>query len=346
MRSPTSILSTNALLGAQAKAYIHCFHPKFLPTITAPCDISGYDEGYCFLDFIREEYHALARIEFRNIATKSHLRLVFENHPEWYYNDERHFTMQLDRPTGFPKNHFLAHISISKQSDSALTAIEIIDNAPMWTIFGQGVNDPTNTTSTPAALVQTSAPPSTMSLTAGPFNPTPTLKFIAEFTPRTTMTFSLTNNPSLRTMLLLFESARLVNLEMDVFLDTGKQLKLEIAVSTSSSKVDRLTQQPIYTRVGGSDLGPVERHWIMPEAGFGKELRAATLGNPPPHLHFKLSGGSGDEILATVRIYLTLALAGSGVVPPINLTTHQIPVVQTQASLNPTHDAPLMINTQ
>jgi hypothetical protein len=69
----------------------------------------------------------------------------------------------------------------------------------------------------------------------------------------------------------------------------------------------------------------------MPESGFGTEIRATPLGNPPPHFHFKLTGGSGTDTVAYARIYITIALSGSGVIPPINITTHQIPVPETQA---------------
>ena len=319
------ILSRSATLSLQAR-YPGVF--ERLPP--SKIDLQGVDEGFCYLDLIRPEYHAKARKLLDICPSRAALEHLSEIN-DWLHDTTVTFTMKVSRPPGFPKLHYLLHVQRVNQGISALTAAEIIQTAPPFSLFGLDPAQATAAAATLPAVSQPFTPASQMYVNAGSYPTNPTLKFVAEFKPRSKLTFSPTANASLRAMLLLFESARIQKVQIDFFLDTGKNYRLDLAVDTSSTAPPTYFSAPVHTRVGGSDLGPVERSWTMPEAGFGTEIRATPLGNPPPHFHFYMHGGSGSDIVAYARIYMTISLAGSGVIPPINITTHQIPVPETQA---------------
>jgi len=289
---------------------------------------SGILEGFCYLTLVEDSHRDAARVQLQAFPTRAALTLFFEKDPD--AKSRGFFSCKFTRPPGLGKFHTVVHVEPTAQHQSALTVEEILAIVPPFSVFGL---DPTQVSSAavPMAPAAPPTPDTGMYLTASGFPSRPQIKLFAKLTNDEHVVFSPTTNSTLRTMLLMFESARIEEVSMDFFVAHGKSNHVMLAVSTNSSTPSEFFAEPIFTRVGGSDLGPVERSWVLPPNSFGKEIRAASLGNPPPHFHFKAKGSS--SFVAVVRVYLTLSLAGFGVIPAIDIGNSRIPVPATLASI-------------
>jgi hypothetical protein len=79
---------------------------------------------------------------------------------------------------------------------------------------------------------------------------------------------------------------------------------------------------PIYFIVGGSDSSTTHSRYSLPDTHpFGRELKAATLGNPCPAVTFHLGGADADSPArgAFLRGTVRVRCAGPGIFPPVRL---------------------------
>jgi len=290
-------------------------------------------DGTCYSVLFTDEHQTQLLHTLGNTPSQAFTRSFAEKHRDWV-DVGGHYIVKIQRPTGYRTNHFLLHVERSNQHESAMTAWEVFDVAPPNSWFGL---DTSALPGTQAVTAAARTAPSGMYINPVGYPTQPTFTLLLRLRSGSKQSLDLTTNDVLNTALMLFESARIQAIHMDIFLDTGKTILLHMAVTTSRAPPDDLSFAPIYVRAGGNDMQPVEKTWDMPENAFGQEIRALNLGNPPPQFHFKLSGGSGTGYIATIRMQITLLLGGYGILPAIDCTDTKLP---TPATLGATQILP------
>lgn len=118
-----------------------------------------------------------------------------------------------------------------------------------------------------------------------------------------------------------FESAELVGLSVALTIVGGEKVVVAVGVSTTSSAVtslDTMLALPMCTMFSGSQVGQATGEFSLPpDHGFGREVKAVSVGNPDPVLHILLD--AEEPAVVMVRGYVELRLTGHGVPAPLSL---------------------------
>jgi hypothetical protein len=84
--------------------------------------------SYCYLILFVSGKENTVRNLLGRLPRRAALENLADLHPDWLSAD--HFTLAFSRPPGLQKGHVVAHVSLSNQHKSALTAKEVIDLLP------------------------------------------------------------------------------------------------------------------------------------------------------------------------------------------------------------------------
>lgn len=297
--------------------------------------------AYCYALLINEKHRAAIVNKWPPFVTRSTIEYLLTHHPE-YANTSAFYKMTLSRPPGLKKGETLLHISITEQRESAMTYDEVLRHAPYGSIFGLDVSQPS--VQTPDAPTQQTGPTETMFLRAPSAPDTVTLLLLVELASNKKYTFSPTLNEQLALVFLIYESVHLLDYYLDVELDQGKAHKFHFAVTTTQKDPQRYRSAPIYHSLYGSDLSGTKARITESSANFGKEIKAPALGNPPPHFHFHMQGGTSSDEILVVRMFATFKYAGRGVIPAINLTQKLLTLPQSLGHVSGITSAPTDIS--
>jgi len=155
--------------------------------------------------------------------------------------------------------------------------------------------------------------------------------------------WNVLGTPALALMLGIYESVRLESAEFNATLSTGVDTSLWIAATENTvtlSGTDQWLAAPINTTICGASTGVVRGKFTLPpDHQFGKEIRAATVGNHGPSFHFNHQGAAGSSSRITGSI--TVTVAGMAVIGHVNIG----PVAKGKSILQPVSDTVGRFNT-
>lgn len=148
--------------------------------------------------------------------------------------------------------------------------------------------------------------------------------------------WNVLGTPALALMLGIYESVRLESAEFSATLSTGIDTCLWVAATENTvtlSGTDQWLAAPINTTICGASTGVVRGKFTLPpNHQFGKEIRAATVGNHGPSFHFNHQGAAGSSSRITGSI--TVTVAGLAVIGHVNIG----PVAKGKSVLQPVSD--------
>jgi len=119
----------------------------------------------------------------------------------------------------------------------------------------------------------------------------------------------------------IYESVRLESVDLTAILSTGTDVALWMAATENNvtlTGTDQWLAAPLNTTICGASTGVVRGSFSLPVGHqFGKEIRAATVGNHGPAFHFNHQGpaGSSSRITGTV----TVIVSGLAVIGHVNI---------------------------
>lgn len=123
------------------------------------------------------------------------------------------------------------------------------------------------------------------------------------------------------TLISVFESVHFVSLSFSVEI-TGQAGRLWFSATTSDATpaTDRAwLGSPVFQRFAGNAHGDTFAEYVFPSTHpFGREVKAAVLGNAPPRFYFRFDGESGDS--CSVRGKLVVRGGGRGIIDATTIT--------------------------
>lgn len=309
------------IINANPVGYLRQFLASVYPRtqLHANSDLENVLETHCYLVMYQPSVRAAMAEKYGIAVSAGELYASFVAQSSNFRQSAR---FSLSRPI---RDSMFAHVI---EDPEGQPPYDLLSKLPAATVLG-GDPNPTN----PGLLpTDPPVPESTMMVQAGPRPVNPTFIFTLALKGSESFTFDFATNSHLRAALMLFESVRLERVAATFYINTGKNNSIEMGMSTESATPDDLMDCPVHVQANGFDLGNQVVEWVMRPNSFGKEIKAMPLGNLPPKMYFKASGTTTEQT-GRVRIHLTVALSGVGLIKPVPLNSKSFKLPASASSL-------------
>jgi len=173
-------------------------------------------------------------------------------------------------------------------------------------------------------VADSTAPATTMYITPSDSSRLVTYPFYATLSMNSpTIHLSMKTDFGKSTMFALFESVRLLDLEFTIYLNAGVTKSVLYAIVATETEPSDYMNAPIMGITPGAAYGSSVVTVALPKPhSFGAELKAIALGNPPPSVFVKYTGGAPSDKANDVLIrgHVKLIASGHGIISAKRIT--------------------------
>jgi len=295
--------------------------------------------GWCYLALLDVECHqqAIQTLGF-NPVFEDFVRFASRGDGRWS-EDTFALTQVIQDNSDQGCSSIQAHV---EPVAGGLSVFDVVQRLPLRARLGMATSE-LESLLTMQTEAQSADSPSVFDVKPKIAGTSMTFGVYAKLSPETSsFSWNLLGTPALALMFGIYESVRLESADFVATVSTGVDTSLWIAATENTvtlSGTDQWLAAPLNITICGASTGVVRGKFSLPRNHqFGKELRAATVGNHGPSFHFNHQGAAGSSSRVTGSV--TVTVSGLAIIGHVNIG----PVAKGKSVLQPVSDTVARFN--